>query len=63
MSSTTIEGPRAFSKKRGAAQLGVSLRTMDRLIKAEKIKAIRVSTRRVVIPSTEIERILQGNEF
>jgi excisionase family DNA binding protein len=63
LKTTTIETPRVSSKKRAAEALGISERTLDRMIAAGKLKKIQVSTRRVVIPSTEIERILQGNAF
>jgi excisionase family DNA binding protein len=63
MWNTTTEAPRVSSKKRAAEALGISERTLDRMIAAGIVKSIKVSGRRRVIPSTEIDRILQGGVF
>jgi excisionase family DNA binding protein len=60
LKTTTIETPRVSSKKRAAEALGISERTLDRMIAAGMLKSIKVSMRRRVIPNTEIDRILGG---
>ena len=40
-----------------AAELGISERTTWRLIKAQKIKTIKISIGRTGIPASELERI------
>jgi excisionase family DNA binding protein len=60
LTTTTVERPRVSSKKRAAEALGISERTLDRMIAAGMLKSIKVSMRRRVIPNTEIDRILGG---
>jgi len=53
--------PRAvYSVKRLADELDVSIRTVERLIAAQKIRTIPISTRRIGIPATELARIVAG---
>jgi excisionase family DNA binding protein len=51
------------SKAYLAEKLGVHLATVERAIKAGRIKAIRISERRVGIRESEIERYLAENEI
>lgn len=56
MSPTDRERVSVVSIKTAAHKLGVCRRTIERLIKAEKIKSIKLSARRRGIPVNEIER-------
>ena len=55
------QGNRAVSIKKAAEILDVCPRTIWRRIEAGEIAAIKVSTRRRVITTDEINRILSGN--
>ena len=48
----------AFSRSEIAAMLGVSLATIERMIHAGKLRAVRVGRRRILVPRTELERLL-----
>jgi excisionase family DNA binding protein len=48
----------AFSRREAADALRVSLRTVDYLIAQGKLRGRRIG-RRVVIPKTELERLLR----
>ena len=48
----------AFSRSEVADMLGVSLATIERMIHAGKLRAIRVGRRRILVPRTELERLL-----
>jgi hypothetical protein len=53
--------PRAvYTVQRFADELGVSTRTVWRLIAAQKIKSIAISLGRTGIPASELERIAAG---
>jgi hypothetical protein len=53
--------PRAvYTVKRFADELGVSTRTVWRLIAAQKIKTIPISLGRTGIPASELEHIAAG---
>jgi hypothetical protein len=53
--------PRAvYTVKRFADELGISTRTVWRLIAAQKIKTIPISLGRTGIPASELERIAAG---
>jgi len=51
---------RINSRRQTAQALGVSERTLDRMIAVGRIKAVQISTRRKGIPDSEIERIAAG---
>jgi excisionase family DNA binding protein len=51
---------RFFTLQQAADQLLINIVTLRRLIKAGKIKAVKVSVRRVLVPVSEIDRILNG---
>ena len=51
-----------FSKAEVAGTLGISLPTVERLIRKGKLKAIRVSPRRVVISNAELQRFLGATD-
>lgn len=53
--------PRLVGIREAAAILGVSRDTVRRLIKAGKVRLVRVS-RRVLIPRAEIDRICSHGE-
>ncbi len=48
----------AYSKGEVAKILGVSLSTIGRMIHAGKLRAVRVGRRRILVPRTELERLL-----
>jgi predicted site-specific integrase-resolvase len=53
--------PRAvYTVQRFADELGISTRTVWRLIAAQKIKTIAISIGRTGIPAAELERIAAG---
>ena len=54
-----MENRAALSKKEFAERLGVSLDSVNRMIKKEKIRAVNFG-RRVLIPCAEVERLLRG---
>ena len=49
----------ALSKREYAVRLSVSLDSVNRAIKKRKIRVIRFG-RRVLIPASELERVLRG---
>lgn len=53
-----MENKAAFSKKEYAHQLGVSLDSVNRMIKKGKIRIVNFG-RRVLIPKEELERLLK----
>lgn len=57
ITSSNSTHKRVVSVAYAAAQLGVSERTIWRLIAAKKIKAVALSTRRKGIPVDEVTRI------
>jgi excisionase family DNA binding protein len=50
----------AYSVRSAAQAMGLSTKTIDRLVKAGQIEVARVG-RRVLIPSASLERLLQDN--
>jgi len=53
--------PRAvFTIARFADELGISERSVRRLIEAEKIRTVPISIGRIGIPAAELERIVAG---
>ncbi len=48
----------AYSKGEVAKMLGVSLSTIDRMVRDEKLRTIHVGKRRVLIPREEVQRLL-----
>lgn len=52
---------RGHSIAEAADLIGISQRTLWRQVKSDKIRAVRVSARRLVITAGEIERVLSGN--
>ncbi len=50
--------PDLCSRAQFAATLGITCRTLDRLIKGGKVKAVRIG-RQVRIPKTELVRIVR----
>lgn len=52
--------PIAMSKQEAAQMLGVSLRTLDRLIALKELQVRRLG-RRVLIPRTALENLLRSN--
>jgi excisionase family DNA binding protein len=48
------------SIKASAVKLGISESTLERLIRDGKVKTVRVSERRRLIPQTELIRIIGG---
>ena len=54
--------PRAvFTIARFADELGISERSVRRLIDAEKIRTVPISIGRIGIPAAELEKIVAGN--
>jgi excisionase family DNA binding protein len=51
------------TKRHVAARLGVHAATVDRAVASGRLKAIRVSARRIGIRESEIERYLSDNEI
>lgn len=49
----------ALTREAAAARLQTSLATLDRMIKAGKIKAVKMG-KRVLVVASEVERILRG---
>jgi predicted site-specific integrase-resolvase len=49
--------PRVYCIKNAALKLDVCRRTIERLIKSEKIRTVQITERRRGIPAEEIERI------
>ena len=49
----------AFSKTEVATFFGVSVPTVERMIRSGDLHTIRVGQRRILIPKIEIERLLQ----
>lgn len=48
----------AYSKKEFAKSIGVSVKTVDRLIEDKKLKVKRLK-RRVLIPATEVHKFME----
>jgi len=58
---TTTQPERlAFSKAEVATFFGVSVPTVERMIRSGDLQTIRVGQRRILIPKIEVERLLQG---
>lgn len=53
---------RGVSVKNAAEALTVSVRTVRRLIADDKIRSVLVSKRRRIVPQSEIDRILAGEQ-
>lgn len=49
--------PRCVSRQEAARALSVSTRTLDRWIRADQIRTVRVNGGRVLIPVCELDRI------
>jgi excisionase family DNA binding protein len=62
MLNTPIPDP-LRSKKYVADRLDVHVATVDRAIASGRLKAVRVSARRIGIRESEIERYLRVNEI
>ena len=59
---TTTQPERlAFSKAEVATFFGVSVPTVERMIRSGDLQTIRVGQRRILIPKIEVERLLQGD--
>ena len=56
-----LPGQQLFSRRTLAAILDVSIETVSRRIKAGDIKAVKVGSRLVRIPRSEVERLLSPN--
>jgi len=56
----TTSAPKFLTRAIAASQLSLSTRTLDRMIRAGKIRAVKVSDRRLGVPASEIERIAAG---
>jgi excisionase family DNA binding protein len=54
----TTSRQRVYSIQRTAEELGVCDKTIRRLIADGKIKAVRLSVRRLGIPASELDRIV-----
>ena len=57
LSPTPRRRPRVYSAQSFAEALGVSLRTVWRLIEQQKIRTVAISLRRRGIPAEELDRI------
>jgi excisionase family DNA binding protein len=53
-------GNRGRPLSQAAEALGISQRTLERLIQAGQIKSIKLSPRRRIVTDMEIERVLSG---
>jgi len=49
-----------YTKKEAAAVLGISLPTLDRLLRAGKIRKVKVSAKRVGITSVDLQAYIDG---
>jgi len=49
-----------YTKKEAAAVLGISLPTLDRLLRDGKIRKVKVSTKRVGITSGDLQAYIDG---
>ncbi len=55
-----MAGRLALSRSEVAGVLGVSLGTLDSMLRAGRLPAIRISHRRVVVPLAAVEALLAG---
>lgn len=53
--------PKGIGKKQAANQLGISLPTLDRLIRSGRLRAMHAG-RKVLIAESEIKSLLAGDE-
>lgn len=51
--------PLAYSRYEAADALGIGVKTLDRWIRAGRIRSVKVSSR-VFIPATSLEALLEG---
>ncbi|MCH7889410.1 MAG: helix-turn-helix domain-containing protein [Proteobacteria bacterium] len=59
---TTTQPERlAFSKTEVATFFGVSVPTVERMIRSGDLQTIRLGQRRILIPKIEVERLLRGD--
>jgi excisionase family DNA binding protein len=56
----TTTARRCYTLTEAAQTLSLCERTIGRMVAANKIKSVKVSARRRVIPATEIDRLLSG---
>jgi excisionase family DNA binding protein len=57
----TTAGKMAFSPRETALMLGLCLNTVYKLLREGKLRSVRLD-RKILIPRTEIERLLSGNQ-
>jgi predicted site-specific integrase-resolvase len=57
---STSPNPRSYTLAETAGILRCSERTLHRLIKDGAVRTVLISTRRRIVPATEIERILNS---
>lgn len=55
---TLAANPLTFSRQECAALLGCSVSTLDRMLQSGTLHGVRIGKRRLVIPRTEIDRLL-----
>lgn len=54
--------PAGFRRAAAAHELGVSVSTLDTMIRLKQIRAVRGARRCVIVPKTEIENFLSGGK-
>ena len=52
------DGPRLYTAKEACAKLAISRTTLYELVKANRLRIVKVGTRQFRVPSSEIERFM-----
>lgn len=58
---TNNEVKRTYTRREAKEIIGCCLATIDQLIRDGRLRAIRLSPRRIVIPASALEEYLNGN--